>query len=436
MGRLLVRMSAPAIAGMLVNSLYNVVDTIFVGQGVGTLALAALAVCFPVQLFRLAVAQTIGIGSASVVSRALGAGDGEKAERVASGAFTMIAVVSLTLTVAVLLFITPILRLFGASEAVLPYGKDYLSVIFLGSVFFGIAVSTNNLVRSEGNARTAMFSMMLGAGVNIVLDPIFIFALKMGIQGAAVATVIGQFCAFSFLMRHYFLRRNIVRIRRKYLIPTLSISLEVLRVGSASFARIVAASLLAIVMNRSILRYGQDLHIAIQGVINRMIIFSIMPIFGLVQGLQPIIGYNYGAKLYGRVREALKYATLSATALVLVVFLVLQIFPRQILSIFSSDPQLIAAGVPILRIIVAMTPLIGFQIVGSSMFQALGKAGEAFILSVSRQILFFVPLILILPRLFSSPLNGIWVAAPGADLLSALLTAWFFTRQLRRMQDR
>jgi len=160
-----------------------------------------------------------------------------------------------------------------------------------------------------------------------------------------------------------------------------------------------------------------------------------MPIFGLVQGLQPIIGYNYGAKLYGRVREALKYATLSATALVLVVFLVLQIFPRQILSIFSSDPLLISAGVPILRIIVAMTPLIGFQIVGSSMFQALGKAGEAFILSVSRQILFFVPLILILPRLFSSPLNGIWVAAPGADLLSALLTGWFFIRQLRRMRD-
>jgi len=435
MGKLLVRMSAPAIAGMLVNSLYNIVDTIFVGQGVGTLALAALAICFPVQLFRLAVAQTIGIGSASVVSRALGAGDTEKAERVASSAFTMIAVVSLALTAVVLLFITPILRLFGASEAVIPFASDYLSVIFLGSVFFGIAVSTNNLVRSEGNARTAMFSMMLGAGVNIVLDPIFIFALKMGIQGAAVATVIGQFCSFTFLMRHYFLRRNTVKIRRKYLIPTLSTSLEVLRVGSASFARIVAASLLAIVMNRSILRYGQDLHIAIQGVINRMIIFSIMPIFGLVQGLQPIIGYNYGAKLYGRVREALKYATLSATALVLVVFLVLQIFPRQILSIFSSDPLLISAGVPILRIIVAMTPLIGFQIVGSSMFQALGKAGEAFILSVSRQILFFVPLILILPRLFSSPLNGIWVAAPGADLLSALLTGWFFIRQLRRMRD-
>ncbi len=435
MGRLLIRMSAPAIAGMLVNSLYNVVDTIFVGQGVGTLALAALAICFPVQLFRLAVAQTIGIGSASVVSRALGAGDNDKAERVASSAFTMITIVSLSLTVVVLLFITPILRLFGASEAVLPYARDYLSVIFLGSVFFGIAVSTNNLVRSEGNARTAMFSMMLGAGVNIILDPIFIFALKMGIQGAAVATVIGQFCAFAFLMRHYFLRRNTVRIRRKYLIPTLSVSLEVLRVGSASFARIVAASLLAIVMNRSILRYGQDLHIAILGVINRLVIFSIMPIFGLVQGLQPIIGYNYGAKLYGRVREALKYATLSATALVLVMFLVLQIFPRQILSIFSGDPQLIEAGVPILRIIVAMTPLIGFQIVGSSMFQALGKAGEAFVLSVSRQILFFVPLILILPRLFSSPLNGIWVAAPGADLLSALLTGWFFTRQLRRMRD-
>ncbi len=434
--KLLFRLSAPAMAGMLVNSLYNLVDTIFVGQGVGTPALAALAVCFPIQIFMLAVAQTVGIGSASIISRALGSGDREKAEEVASGSFALTTALALMLSVTGLLFVTPLLRLFGASGDVLPYGRDYLSVILLGGVFFANAVCSNNLVRSEGNARTAMNSMLIGAGTNIVLDPVFIFGLGLGIRGAAIATIIGQFCSFTYLMAHFVRGKNHVCIRREYIIPRISTVLQVLRIGSASFARVFAGSLLAIVMNNTIVRYGQDFHLALLGVVNRIVIFFLMPVFGLVQGLQPIVGYNYGAGSFTRVKSALKYSCLVATGIITLMFLILELFPGLVLRVFSRDTALIAAGTPIIRTLVAMTPLIGFQIVAASMFQALGKAGKALFLSASRQILILIPLILILPGFFTHALEGVWVAAPAADFLTAGLTGWIFLRELGHMRER
>jgi putative MATE family efflux protein len=434
--RLLFRLSAPAITGMLVNSLYNLVDTIFVGQGVGTTALAALAVCFPIQIFMLAVAQTVGIGSASIISRALGSGDHDTAEKVASGSFTLTTALALALSVTGLLFVTPLLRLFGASGDVLPYGRDYLSVILLGGVFFANAVCSNNLVRSEGNARTAMNSMLIGAGTNIILDPVFIFALGLGIRGAAIATVIGQACSFTYLMLHFGRRKNHVRIRREYILPGISTVLQVLRIGSASFARVFAGSLLAIVMNNAIVHFGQDLHLAVLGVVNRIVIFSLMPIFGLVQGLQPIIGYNYGARSFARVKSALKYSCLVATGIITFMFLILELFPTLVLKVFSRDATLIAAGAPILQTLVAMTPLIGFQIVAASMFQALGKAWKALFLSTSRQVLLLIPLVLVLPGFFSTALDGVWIAAPAADFLSAVLTGWLFMLELRKMRAR
>jgi len=419
-GRLLVRYSAPAMFAMFVNSMYNVVDTIFVGRGAGTLALAGLAVSFPIQMFILASAQVVGIGSASLISRSLGAGLQRKAERTAGTSFATVGLMSAVITGLGISFLRPLLKLFGATPAVLPYGVEYLSVIFLGSFFWAFAISSNNVVRSEGNAKIAMVSMLIGAITNIILDPIFIFGLDMGIRGAAVATVIAHTCVFVFLCGYFMSGKSMLRIRRADLIPDLSLLPEVFAVGASSFARVAAGSVLAIVLNNSIGHYGSDVHLAVLGVLNRVMMFMLMPLFGLVQGTQPIVGFNYGAKNVHRVKEAVGKASLAATVIASVGFAFVMTFPRPIFALFSKDPVLISEGVRIIRVAILMVPCVGFQIIGSSMFQALGKALPALFLSMSRQVLFLIPLILLIPLRFG--LMGIWMSFPMADFMSLLVT--------------
>lgn len=433
-GRLLMRYSAPAIFAMMVNSLYNLVDTIFVGQGAGTLALAGLAVSFPIQMCVLAIAQVIGIGSASVISRSLGAGDARRAERTAGTSFVAVTVLSAALTAGGLTFLKPLLRAFGATPEVLPYGEAYLSVIIAGSFFFAFAVSTNGIVRAEGNARVSMISMCIGALSNVILDPIFIFGLKMGIRGAAIATVLANVLAFAYLCWYYLSGRSSLRIRFKDLVPDLSVLPEVLRVGSAAFTRVVAGSVLAMIINNSIKYYGTDLHFAVVGVINRVLMFMLLPLFGLVQGLQPIIGFNYGAGRLDRVKEAAIRAGLLATAFSSASFAVLMCFPGLVFRLFTPDPALIAEGAYIMRLQVLLLPLVGFQVVGASLPQALGKALPAMMLSISRQVLFFIPLVLVLPVYFG--LYGIWFSFPVADLLASLVTAWWLVSEFRRLAAR
>ncbi|MBC8428862.1 MAG: MATE family efflux transporter [FCB group bacterium] len=439
-GKLLVKLSAPAIIGMVVNSLYNLVDTIYVGnigQGEGTLSLAALAVCFPIQMFLLAVAQTVGIGSASIISRRLGEGRKEEAYRVASSSFVLIASLGLLLSITGLVFLTPILKLFGANDTILPFGRSYLSVILMGGVFWTITISSNNLARSEGNTKVAMTCMIIGACINIILDPVFIFVLDMGIKGAAIATVIAQFFAFLWITGYFRSGKSSLHISMKYLMPKLKRSLEIVRIGSPSFARVVAGSFLAIAVNNAVMYYGNgnEIYLAILGVTNRILIFALMPLFGLVQGLQPAVGYNYGALNFKRVRKAILYALGAATVITTFFYILFEVFPHYILDIFSNDMELITAGIPIMRMIVAVMPLIGFQIVGASVFQALGKAGIALVLSISRQLLFLVPLIFILPRFFSQQLDGVWWAFPGADILASTVTAIFFLREFAKMKN-
>jgi len=432
-GRLLVRLSGPAILGMLVNSLYNIVDTIFIGQGPGTLALAALAVCFPIQMFILAVAQTVGIGSASIISRSLGVGDRPRAERVAGGSFATAALLAALIATVGLVFLDPVLRLFGATDAVIPYARDYLTVILPGGLLFAVAVSSNNLVRSEGNARTAMVSMMVGAGTNIALDPILIFGLGLGIRGAAIATITGQAASFVYVITHFGRGKSHVRIRARFLRPRLRIALQSMKIGSASFARVVAGSLMSIALNNSVTAYGSDMHLGLVGVMQRIMIFMLMPLFGLVQGLQPIVGYNYGARSYCRLRRALLLAVGGATAYMTLCFAAVQLFPGGVLSIFSSDARLVSEGSGIMRILMAVIPVIGFQIVAASVFQALGRAGPALLLALARRVFFLVPLILLLPLRWG--LRGVWLAYPTADILATVLTAFLFFREVRLMRQ-
>jgi putative MATE family efflux protein len=432
-GRLLVLLSGPAILGMMVNSLYNLVDTIFIGQGPGTLALAALAVCFPIQMFILAVAQTVGIGSASIISRALGAGDRARAERVAGGSFATAALLAAIIATLGLVFLDPVLRLFGATDAVIPYARDYLTVILPGGLLFAVAVSSNNLVRSEGNARTAMVSMMVGAGTNIILDPIMIFGLGLGIRGAAIATITGQAASFVYVISHFGRGRSHVRIRARFLRPRPLIALQSMKIGSASFARVVGGSLMSIALNNSVTAYGSDMHLGLVGVLQRFMTFLLMPLFGLIQGLQPIVGYNYGAKNYCRLRGALKLGVTAATTWMLFCYILIMLFPGEILSIFSSDARLLREGVGIMRILNVVIPVIGFQIVAASVFQALGRAGPALVLALARRVFFLVPLILLLPLIWG--LRGIWIAYPVADVLATILTGALFYHEVRLMRD-
>lgn len=436
LGKLLFRLSGPAITGMLVQSMYNLVDTIFVGKGVGTLALAALAVCFPIQMLLLGVGKTVGIGAASIISRRLGAGKDEEAGRIAGGSFVLAALLGLAISLAGLAFLEGALRLFGADDTVMPYGRDYLSIILLGGTFFSVTVCSNDIARSEGNAKVAMISMFMGAGINMALDPIFIFGLNMGIRGAALATVIGQVSAFVWITSYFFFGgRSYLKFNCRHLVPSFRQSWGIVRIGSPAFARIVGGSLMALTVNNAIMHYGLPMHLAVLGVANRLMTFALMPIFGLVQGLQPIVGYNYGARAYHRVRKALKYAVISASVLTGSYFLLFQLAPGFLLGLFSNDRELISQGSGILRIIVLMMPLVGFQVIGAGTFQALGKAAIALILSTSRQILFLIPLALLLPLVVSPSLRGVWLAFPCADLLAATLTGYFFLREVRNMKE-
>lgn len=429
--KLLAKYSTPAIIAMLVNSLYNLVDTIFIGQGAGTMAIAGLTIAFPIQMLIMAVAQTVGIGSASIVSRNLGAGNQRKAEQVAGSAFSTVSILSVFMTVFGLLFLTPLLRIFGATETILPYSIEYMSVILVGSFFFSFAITANSLARSEGNAKVAMVSMILGTGLNIILDPIFIFAFNMGIRGAAVATVLAQSISFLYLIRYFMSGKSMLKIHLNDFKPDLSLVGEIFSIGSASFARTVAGSAFTIILNHSIIHYGTDLHIAIFGVANRMLMFMLMPLFGIIQGLQPIVGFNYGAKNVNRVKEGLRLATIIATGFSTFSFIVLMIFTTPLVRLFNNDPKLISEGVPLIRILILFLPIIGFQIVGASLFQAIGKAVPALVLSMSRQILFLIPLLLVLPLFFG--LVGIFYAFPIADLLSAVVTGFWLLREVRIM---
>ena len=313
--KLLVRFGFPAVIGMFVNALYNLVDTIFVGHGVGPYAIGGLAIAFPYQLFLYALAAMIGVGAASIVSRALGAKQYDRASNTASNALVYAVAASLVLTVVGYLFIDQILEIFGATEGILDYARDYLGIVMSGTTFLVVAVVGNSLIRAEGRAMIAMVSMLSGAVVNIILDPIFIFALDMGVRGAAYATLIARFVHFAFAIG--LLRRGgtLLTMKLGHFVPRVAIWREITAIGVPTFVRQIGSSVLAVVVNNVLRVHGGAMGISVFGAINRLLMFGMMPIFGVAQGFQPIVGFNYGARLFGRVRETVKVAILGATAM-------------------------------------------------------------------------------------------------------------------------
>lgn len=421
--RLLKRYALPAIVGMTVTSTYNLVDALFVGQGAGTASLAALTTAFPVQMLFMAISQTVGMGAASVISRALGAGERDKAVSIAGTAFVLVTMLGLLFTGVGLAAMDYLLMLFGARGEVLGLGRDYLWVVLPASVFFCFSVAANSVMRSEGNQKTAMVSLLIGGVLNLVLDPILIFGFDMGLVGAGWATAAGYLGSFLFQVGYFRSSRTLVRVGVRHLRLQVDAIREILSIGAAAFARNVATSVLSIVVNNSITWYGDDEHLAIFGVCMRVLMLMLMPIFGLVQALQPIVGFNYGAGDQRRVLQALKSGLVWATAWSVFCFAVFQLFAQQIISAFDSNPDVHSGGAAIFRMVVLGAPVIGFQVVAASFFQHIGKAAPALVLSMSRQMLFLIPLLLVLP--LAMGLEGIWLAFPVADLASAVVTgAW------------
>ncbi|RLL91696.1 multidrug transporter MatE, partial [Mesotoga sp. HF07.pep.5.2.highcov] len=354
-GRLLLSLSLPATIGMLVQAMYNFVDTIFVGRGVGSMGIAGISISLPVQIFVMAFAQMFGIGGASVISRSLGERDHKKARRAAGNVMVFSVAFGLVMTLLGQFFLDQLLIMLGASEAIIPYAREYLGIILLGSAFFSFGMAMNHVVRAEGKPKIAMAAMLISAVLNIILDPIFIFSLNLGIWGAALATVLSQAATSIYVLFYFLSGKSLLRVSLRSLIPEWRIMRETVSVGLSAFSRQVAGSLLAVVLNNSLVFYGGDIAVAVYGVINRLLMVFIMPMFGVNQGFLPIVGYNYGARKMRRARESVKLASAVTTVIALFSSIVMFLFARQLISIFTDETELIESTIYALRIVILAT---------------------------------------------------------------------------------
>lgn len=424
--KLLMSFSIPAIVGMTVNSLYNVVDRIFIGNSpdLGMDGLAGITIAFPIMIILMSIGILFGVGGATRFSIKLGEGEKDKAENTLGNVFTLLILSALILTILGQIFLEPIVVAFGASKAVIPYSIDYLRVILFGSVFQMTGMGLNNIIRADGNPRIAMITMFFGAGVNIILDPIFIYGLKMGMAGAALATVLAQSLSFTWVVLYFIGKRSNNKLKFKYMKLKLDIVKRIVSLGLPDSALQLANSLLNTILNRSLLFYGGDIAVSVMGIINSLMMLLLLPVIGLRQGLQPIISFNYGAKKYSRVTQAVKLAIIVATCMVVFSYVITRIFPEQLIGLFNQEPEMIAFGTKAIKAWFLLMPVVGFQIIASSFFQAIGKYKVASFLTLTRQLIFLIPALLIFPRLWG--IDGLIHAAPFADFFSFLLTSTWF----------
>lgn len=429
-GKLLIQFSIPAIVGMLVNALYNIVDRIFIGKGVGNLGIAGIFVGYPISLILMAFSMLIGLGGNALVSIRLGQKREEDAEKILGNAFVLLILISICIGILGLLTLEPLLKAFGASETILPYSLDYMRIILIGAPLQAIGFGLNNFIRGEGNPKMAMATMLIGAILNTILDPIFIFVFDMGMKGAAIATIISQGASSIWVLSYFFRKKGLLKLKKENLKLKLDIFKEIISIGLAPFSMQIAASMVTVLLNNNLKNYGGDIATSSMAIINSITMLVLMPIFGINQGAQPIIGYNYGAEKYDRVKETLKLAIIFATVISTIGFIFTQIIPGKLISLFGkNETELIEVASKAMRINLSMLPIIGFQIVSANYFQATGKPKQAMFLSLSRQVLVLIPALIILPKLFQ--LNGVWLASPVSDIIASIITAYFLVRDLK-----
>lgn len=419
-GRLLWEYSLPAVTGMLVMALYNIVDRVFVGQVVGPQAIAGLTVTFPVMNISTALGVLIGVGASARVSIFLGQKKTDLAEQVLGNAFIMTILIGISYIIGFYFFLEPLLRSFGASDATLPYAFEFMTWQLPGLLFANLTYSMNNLIRSSGYPKVAMYTMLLGAAINVILDPVFIYWLDMGIRGAAIATDIAMFISMLFVLLH-FTRKNVtIRFRKGIYKLDWNIIWGMITIGAAPSIVNVAGCLINIIINNSLLTFGGDNAVAAAGIFTTFTQVQISVVVGICQGMQPVIGYNYGAGRIDRLKKVYYWAVLASTVIVGTGWLVSNLFPHLIPRCFSTDSGLIAVATSALHIALTCFWMVGFQIVSTTLFQAVGAAAKSIFLGLTRQVIFLLPLLYLLPRWYG--LNGIWYSFPAGDACATIVT--------------
>jgi len=427
---LLLQYSIPSVIAMTASSLYNITASIFIGHGVGALALSGLAISFPLMNLAAAFGSLVGVGASTLMSLRLGQRDYASANKILGNVFVLNILLGLVYTFIVLLFLDPILYFFGASKATISYAHDYMLVITIGNVVTHLYFGLNAMLRATGNPTKSMMATISTVIINIILTPLFIFGLKWGIKGAAISTVVSQTLLMIWQIRFFSNKENFIHLQKNSFRLEREIVVDSLSIGMAPFLMNAAASIIVIVVNQSLIKYGSDLAVGAYGIINRGASLFVMIAVGLNQGMQPIAGYNFGAKQIDRVNKVLKLTIMLATAIMTVGFIVSELFPHAVATIFTKDEQMIQIVVEGLRIVFIFFPLAGFQMVTSNFFQSIGMPGKAIFMSLTRQVLFLLPFLLILPPHFG--LKGVWYSMPAADLLSSLVAAYMLVTQYAR----
>lgn len=435
-GKLLMKYAGPAIIAMTASSLYNMIDSIFIGHGVGPLAISGLAVTFPLMNLSAAFGSLVGVGASTIMSVLLGQKNYEVANKVLGNVVVLNMIIGLVFMGVALTFLDPILYFFGASENTIAYAREYMQVILYGNIVTHLYLGLNNQLRASGNPKMAMYLTIMTVVLNAVLAPVFIFALGMGIRGAALATVIAQLVALVIILRYFSNQSRLLHFRKGIFKMDLRIARDSLSIGLAPFLMNSAACLVTLFINQQLKNYSGDLAIGAYGIVNRISFLFIMINMGLNQGMQPIAGYNYGARKYSRVKEVYRKTVKYATMVALVGFVVSLAFPHAAVSVFTSDTDLKELAAKGLVLINLMLPIVGFQMVTTNLFQCLGMINKSIILSMSRQLLFLLPMLYIMPMFLGA--KGVWISFPISDFFAALVTFIMLMglmKKLRKLND-
>ena len=431
-GKLLWSFSIPAIIGMIVNAIYNIVDRIFVGQAVGDKALAALSFAFPFMTAIMAMAMLVGLGGTSLVAISLGEGNKEKAQKILANVCFFAGILEVIVSVLGYIFLKPLLHIFGTPDGIImDYAVQYMKVILLGSVFQGIGFSLNAIIRSDGSPKMAMISMLAGAITNIVFDWLLTFVIRWGVIGAAVATILGQLATMIWVL-YYFTKRSNIRLNFYNFKPDFSLMARVSFIGLSPALVQLAMACVVILYNHLFMKYSSDVAVSAFSVYNSALTLITMPIFGINQGVQPIVGYNYGARKFKRVKKAMLYGAFAATFICVLGSVLIHLFPEQIVKTFNSSPELIRLGCQALRTSSLALPVVGIQIIFSNYFQYVNRPKVATFMGLSRQCLFLIPSLFVLPRFFE--LEGVFYAQPVSDLLSATIAVLWTGLALRSLE--
>jgi putative MATE family efflux protein len=430
-GKLLMQYSIPAIIATTASSLYNVIDRIFIGQGVGPLAISGLALTFPFMNLSAAFGSLIGSGAATLVSIRLGEKNRDGATNVLGNAFMLNVIIGILFSVIMLHFLDQILFVFGASKDTLPYAREFMQIIFLGNVFTHLYLGLNSIMRASGYPRKAMVTTLLTVAINLILAPVFIFGFKWGIKGAATATVCAQFFGTVWVVIHFMKKSSYVHFLKGYFKLKIKIILDIISIGMSTFIMFVCASLITIIVNVQLAKYGGDFAIGAYGILASISSLFMMIVLGFNQGMQPIAGYNFGARQFKRVKNVYKDTIFAGVCVTSFGFLLVELFPGLLSSAFTSNKELIGIASHGMRLGFIMFAIDGFQMVTASFFQSIGRARISVVLSLSRQVIFLIPALVILPGIFG--LNGVWVATPVADFLAVILTISVLRYQMRKL---